>query len=154
MMKKTVMAAAAALCILALGACSDDHDGSPDTGAATHDPVAASAAATAGASASAAASKAAALDKPPAPSQAQAEAYVSRLREIDPEIVTGSTSAALVDRGRQQCETIYSSNSPDEQNATANTRFVTDKHPDGFGATKAAMINAAVKKYICPVAWN
>lgn len=165
MNNKLLLVGVTAMLAISLTACTDDD---PATTAGASRSAAASATASVAASASAAASRAAepsvsasrrddAEDKAglaPVPDPGQAKAFVSALREIDPNLVSGASAELVVDRGRAHCTQLYNEKSQAELIAGANTRFATNEHPDGFGTDKGKMISDAVRKYICPKAWN
>lgn len=78
-------------------------------------------------------------------------AYLAALRRIDPDIVGKKSPDTIVDRGRNQCDSI--SKWPDDEQKLiehVNVRFTAPGHPDGFGDAKAKKILKVVRKYVCP----
>lgn len=163
MNNKLLLVGVTAALALSMSACSDESD-TTEPGATKS----AAASASASASASAAASRAAApsvsasrradaedqAGLAPAPDAGDAKGFISALREIDPDIVTGASAEAVVERGRAHCTQLYNEKSQSELIAGANTRFATNEHPDGFGTAKGKMISDVVRKYICPKNWT
>ncbi|MET0698943.1 MAG: DUF732 domain-containing protein [Mycobacterium sp.] len=90
----------------------------------------------------------------PVPEAKDATAYIARLREIDNSIVSQNSSEKLIDAGRDQCTTIYDTADRKKLIEAVNVRFANAGNPDGYSEATATMINAAVKKYICPTDWN
>ncbi|MFF1595736.1 hypothetical protein ACFVY0_48240, partial [Streptomyces sp. NPDC058286] len=77
---------------------------------------------------------------PPKPDAATQAAYIRALTAIDPEIVNGKPDKA-VSRGRNQCRMI--ANFPKDkakQVDSAELRFISPNHPEGFGKIMAAQI--------------
>ncbi|MGW3324849.1 hypothetical protein [Streptomyces virginiae] len=86
---------------------------------------------------------------PPSPAPAERTAYLAELNAIDPEIVNGKDDKA-VSRGLNQCMIMKDEKDPAKRIESANRRFLSPNHPDGFGAGKSALIVAAVQKNLCP----
>lgn len=86
---------------------------------------------------------------PPSPAPAQRAAYLAALNKIDPEIVNGKDDKA-VSRGLNQCQAMQNQKDPAKRVESANGRFISPNHPDGFGTTKSALIIAAVQANLCP----
>lgn len=88
-------------------------------------------------------------DIPPVPDASKTAAYLAALEDINPEILEGGPSDALVARGRDQCTDIKQR--PKSTWAWwADQRFNSPEHPDGFGQPTADRIIAVARKYICP----
>ncbi|WP_078860190.1 hypothetical protein [Streptomyces rubellomurinus] len=87
---------------------------------------------------------------PPKPDAATTAKYIAALTAIDPEIV-GDKPDRAVSRGRDQCSSVaeFSKDTAKLVDLT-NKRFTSPKHPDGFGAEKAAKILVVVRASICP----
>ncbi|MGI5178676.1 hypothetical protein ACQEVZ_20300 [Dactylosporangium sp. CA-152071] len=88
---------------------------------------------------------------PPTPGPDAWKAYISALRDIDPDIVAGKEESLIVNRGRDQCGSVKQT--PNDQPKLVeltNKRFTSPNHPEGFGAEKSTRILAAVRQYICP----
>ncbi|MFB6679255.1 hypothetical protein ACFCWG_44060 [Streptomyces sp. NPDC056390] len=87
---------------------------------------------------------------PPKPDATTQAKYIQALTRIDAEIVNGKPDKA-VSRGRNQCSMIH--NFPKDkakQVDSAELRFISPNHPEGFGKAKAAQIVEAVHTHLCP----
>jgi uncharacterized protein DUF732 len=90
---------------------------------------------------------------PPKPDAANEAAYLAALKRISPELVAGHDEATMVNRGRDVCTSVQQW--PDDNSKllrSANQRFTSPLHPEGFGDATASKILAAVRTYICPTA--
>ncbi|MGA5817446.1 hypothetical protein ACPC54_06255 [Kitasatospora sp. NPDC094028] len=87
---------------------------------------------------------------PGKPDADQTAKLVAALNAIDPGIVGGKPDQA-VERARTQCQSIYQF-PKDKQKLvdTANQRFTSPEHPQGFGPETAAKINDALRTTLCP----
>lgn len=86
----------------------------------------------------------------PKPDPATQARYIRALSAVDPDLVHGDQDKA-VDRGRNQCRTIHDFPKDEAKQAeTAELRFTSPNHPEGFGKVKAARIVLAVRATLCP----
>ncbi|MFI5937856.1 hypothetical protein [Actinoplanes sp. NPDC051494] len=88
---------------------------------------------------------------PPKPDAVTSSKYLAALKRINPELVEDRDPASLIDRGRDQCNSIKSF--PDDEAKWlwwTNQRFTSPEHPEGFGDATAAKILDVVRTHICP----
>lgn len=93
----------------------------------------------------------AAVGIPAEPDQATADAYIEALNAINPAIVGGDSEKAI-DRGRDLCSTISANPDRPAQVESANQRFTSPDHPEGWGPELAVQILDVVHQYLCPEA--
>lgn len=86
---------------------------------------------------------------PPEPDATTADAYITALQAIDPDIVHGNPDQAL-DRGRNVCQSIADGAEGEQLITSTNMRFTSPDHPDGFGQAVAAQILEHTRTYLCP----
>lgn len=87
---------------------------------------------------------------PPDIDPATAHAYITALESINPDIVHGDPEKAL-DRGRNLCSTITRVGTTEQQAiASADMRFTSPDHPEGFGEAVAAQIVQNTRTHLCP----
>ncbi|MDG4768735.1 hypothetical protein [Solwaraspora sp. WMMD792] len=128
---------AAAVTALGCGAGSDEDAATPAPTSAPADDSLASAAAAAGI--------------PPTPSPEDWAAYISALKDINPDIVGDKDEKTIIDRGRSQCQSIGNGEADEAKLVQlTNLRFSAPGYPDGFGEETATQILAVVRQYICP----
>jgi hypothetical protein len=88
---------------------------------------------------------------PPKPDVATTSLYIADLNAINPEIVGRHDRDIMVSRGRNQCSTIHDfPNDHVKLVESANYRFTSPNHPDGFGSAIAERILIVVHKRLCP----